>query len=125
MRLARGGDGEGARAEARKATAADRLARLCQRLAVANARVAQAEEVYRRERAKSVVSTWKYVAVEVPALCIQLKGVEAARGEVLATCQWRVLQQMEALPSAHRAAVEERNGRAARRKGTEWLDATL
>ena len=88
-------------------------------------RVAQAEEVYRRERAKSVVSTWKYVAVEVPALCIQLKGIEATRGEVLATCQWRTLEQMGALPLAHTAAVDERNGRAARRKGKEWLDATL
>jgi hypothetical protein len=63
-------DGDSGKADTRVSAAADRLARLCQRLAVANARVAQAEEVYRRERAASFTSTWKYCTLNVPAVYV-------------------------------------------------------
>ena len=98
-------EGEGGgKADAKKAAAADkgadRLARLCQKLAIANTRVRQAEEGYRRERSKSTVSTWKHCGIEVPAVCIHLKGLEARRAEVLQGCLEQAVEAMGMLPTA-------------------------
>ena len=103
----------------------EKLARLSQRLAVANAKVAQSEAVYARERAASLVGTWKYCTLELPAILMQLKGIEAGRAELLASCHWKALDAMGALPAAHASALEERTRLAAMVKGRQWLDATL
>ena len=107
---------------AARAAAAERLAKLCQRLALANARVAQATSVYERERAASAVSTWTYCTLELPALCLHLKAVEANRAQRLAECQWRALDALSELPNAEMALVEERTRQAATLKGERWLD---
>ena len=111
--------------DAKKAAAADKLAKLCQKLAVAKAKVEQAEEVYRRERATSLISTWKHCTLEIPAVCIQMKGVEASRSELLASTQWRALDQLSELPNASTNDMEERLRLAAEIKGRRWLDAAL
>ena len=108
-----------------KLDATDRLSKLLQRLAVTNGRVAQAESVYWRERMLSEVSTWKYCTLEIPAICIQLKGVDAQRADVVAAAQWRALNALSELPTGLANVIEERTRQAASLKGQQWLDATL
>ena len=103
----------------------DKIAKLCQSIVVARARVAQAEGVYRRERALSEVSTWKYCTLEIPGACIFLKSAEARRAQALASAQWSALDALSALPTSHANIIEERTRQAASLKGRQWLDATM
>ena len=104
------------------AAASDRLAKLYQRLAVARGRVAQAEMHYGRERASSVVLTWKYCTLEMPAVVIHLKGVDASRAEVLASCAKRMLEAISEHSTMVATAAVERQGQAATHtaREAEW-----
>ena len=97
----------------------EKLARLSQRLAVANAKVAEAEAAYRRERASEHLRTWKYFTVELPAVCLTLQAVEACRAEALATATMRSLHALGELSGAHTRAVEENTLRIAQQRNRE------
>ena len=74
----------------------------------------------------SLSSTWKYAALEIPAVCLALKALDASRADVLATCEWRALSAFGDLPAAHTGSVEERTLRAAARlKGQSLQEASL
>ena len=75
--------------------------------------------LYGEERAASVVLTWKYCTLEMPAVGIHLKGVEARRAEVLAACVQRALEAITEHSTSLATAAVERQGQAATHKARE------
>ena len=111
-----GASASGRMAMSGSAAAAEKLAKLSQRLALAEARVTQAEAAYQPARASSVLSTWKYTAVELPAVCLTLRALEAGRREVLDTCLCRTLNAIRDLSAANFEMAEERTEGSRRQK---------
>ena len=98
---------------------------MCQRLEVAAARVAQAEAGYAAAREASVVATWKFCTLQVPALCCALKASEHARAEEARALLWLAIDALGQLPAQLSNTVEEMTRHAAEQKGNLWLEATL
>ena len=71
------------------------------------------------------LETCKYTSVELPAVCLTLKALEAGRVEVLATCLWRALNAFGEMPAAHAESAEERTLAAAAAKGQQRHEAVL
>ena len=105
--------------------AAERLSRVCQRLEVAVARTAQQEAAYSAARELSVIQTWKFCTLQVPALCCALKAEEHARAEEVRSLQWLAIEALGRLPAQLSNTVEEMTRHAAGREGELWLEATL
>ena len=76
-------------------------------------RVAQAEEAYARERAASLVATWRFCTLEVPAVLVHLRSIEASRVEQLSEARRRALGAMSHLPGVVARAIEARTQQAA------------
>jgi hypothetical protein len=105
--------------------AAERLSRVCQRLEVAVARTAQQDAAYSAARELSVIQTWKFCTLQMPALCCALKAEEHARAEEVRSLQWRAIEALGRLPAQLSNTVEEMTRHAAGREGELWLEATL
>lgn len=98
---------------------------MCQRLEVAVARSAQQEAAYAAARELSVIQTWKFCTLQVPALCCDLKAAEHARAEEARALQWKTIEALGRLPAQLSNTVEEMTRHAAQREGELWLEATL
>jgi len=105
--------------------AAERLTKATAKLDAAVHRVALSEAQYGRAQANSVVDTWKFCTLHVPAVVCSLKAAEHARSEELHSMQWLVLDEMSKLPERLATVVEAATMAAAQQKGERWLDATL
>ena len=92
---------------------------------MAAARTAQAEAAYGAARELSVIQTWKFCTLQVPALCCALKADEHARAEETRSLQWIALDGLGQLPIHMTNTVEEMTRHAAEQKGQLWLEATL
>ena len=83
--------------------------------------------VYGRERAASGVLTWKFCTLEMPAVGIHLKGIEARRADVVAAATQRTLESLAELLAGVGTGVVERQGLSATHKAreAEWVEAEL
>eukprot|EP00965_Chrysotila_dentata_P166570 5499211-Pleurochrysis_carterae.AAC.2 len=103
----------------------ERIAKLVARLESVEQRVALAEAQYVHAQEVSVVDTWKFVTLHVPAVISELKANEAAREEELKRTQWRVLEALSKLPEHVANAAEGAAMAVARHKGATWLETML
>ena len=104
---------------------AERLSKVFQRLELGATRVAEAETAYMSAREASVVASWKFCTLHVPAVCCSLKSADHARVEELQRLQWIVLDALSKVPDRLANAVESVTMSAAKRNGERWLEAIL